>query len=155
MFASSIEAGSIKLGPFTIDEGGMLAGPASEGMTLSQDMILFTKDNGKRTGIGDVYDSNLEGVGGYFKIVLSSANCHTAGAGAVTVITSGGLPVSGIRQIGLSVYTSNGASDYALDLKGRIRIGGQKAFTGTWSITDPWSNIKSITFQDGLVVSCV
>lgn len=164
IFANDITTGNItitngaKIGDFTVDEGGLITGTAAEGFTLAKDYILITKNSGKKSsGIGDCYNSNLEGVAGWFKVQLSGSNYLIPGEGVVTILASGGSInyTYNTRQIGLSVYTSNGASDYALDLKGRIRIGGQKAFTGTWSITDPWSNIKSITFQDGLVVSCV
>ena len=159
LFAQEVETGNIivtngaKIGDFTIDSGGLLYNVGNNYFTLLKDGISFTSQY-QTVGLGRTMSETsglADMVGGYYSIKLPSNGSYSSGYGAVTIRTSGGYAPFDTRQVGLAIVTQNGNYDYALDLKGRIRINGKKAFTGTWQINDQWGTLHHLYIQDGIV----
>ena len=185
IFANDITTGDItitngaKIGDFTVSGGTLNYNMDSTLTQIGVTGFSWIRNYGtsssagyKKFQMGDtvsdimsdisISSARMHGIAAGFSVALDNSNasaCHGNNAGALVIRVTGGkaqtVSSNSYRQTGIYIKTDNGASDYAINFIGRIMTNGKKAFTGTWSITDPWSNIKSITFQDGLVVSCV
>lgn len=95
---------------------------------------------------------------GYFETRLPSYLFQTDLAATVFVKTSGGSHIGNYGQVGIAVRTDNGANDVALDLVGRVKIGGKKGYSGGVGVQHVWDPNESrfrkgdIIFEDGICV---
>ena len=143
--------GPLEITPYGIGINGDIG--SYKGSSMSSSGFIYAGENidariGNAFSVATQYYNKCAG---YFETRLPSYLFQTDSAATVFVKTSGGSHIGNYGQVGIAVRTDDGANDVAIDLVGRVKIGGKKGITNRMEWTTQY-DIKGLDIVDGIIV---
>lgn len=149
-----------KVGGFVVTETKI--GRADEGYNgpamLSNGFMYYSPN--KVVRIGDAFTALIQNTVLSIVQTLGEYDNHgyTEASLAIDVQGGGANIGNSSRQCALRIKTDNGENDYALDITGRVKAGGQKGFSGGFGVQHVWDpnqgrfRLGDLIFQDGICI---